>query len=294
MNMERISFLQEQFDAIAHTLEGFPIIEYWNARDLQLLLDYTRWENFEEAIKRAMISCNVNGLEVSDHFRDGMKTINLPKGAIRKVKDFHLTRYACYLIAQTGDPRKEVIAFAQSYFALQTRRQELLQDRLQLIARLDARERLRESEKKLSQNIYERGVDDKGFGRIRSAGDTALFGGHNTAQMKNIMSVPDGRPLADFLPALTVAAKNLATEMTNHNVDEQNMQGENQIKSEHIQNNASVRNMLMKRGIHPEALPPAEDIKKLERRVKREAKNLAESTGRFSFDENGKTKPSEN
>ncbi len=251
MNMERISFLQEQFDAIAHTLEGFPMIEYWNARDLQLLLDYTRWENFEEAIKRAMISCNVNGLEVSDHFRDGMKTINLPKGAIRKVKDFHLTRYACYLIAQNGDPRKEVIAFAQSYFALQTRRQELLQDRLQLIARLDARERLRESEKKLSQNIYERGVDDKGFGRIRSAGDTALFGGHNTAQMRNIMSVPDGRPLADFLPALTVAAKNLATEMTNHNVDEQNMQGENQIKSEHIQNNASVRNMLMKRGIHP-------------------------------------------
>lgn len=281
MDKDRIIFLQGRFDDIAHTFVEEPTIEFWLARELQPLLGYARWENFEETINRAKVSCESNGIDVLNHFRDATKLVSVGSGAQRPTKDYYLTRYACYLIAQNGDPRKEEIAFAQSYFALQTRRQELLQDRLQLIARMEARDRLKEAEKQLSQNIYERGVDEEGFGRIRSAGDAALFGGNRTAKMKSLLNVPDSRPLADFLPTLTIAAKNLATEMTNHNVQEQDMQGEYRISTEHVQNNASVREMLGKRGIRPEHLPPAEDIKKLERRVKREEKKLAENTGRL-------------
>lgn len=207
--------------------------------------------------------------------------VELGSGAKRSIQDYMLTRYACYLIAQNGDPKKPEIAFAQSYFALQTRKQELVEDRMNLLARMEARDRLRESEKQLSQNIYERGVDDEGFGRIRSKGDQALFGGKNTGAMKVKLGVKDTRPLADFLPTLTIAAKNLATEMTNHNVTEANLFGESNITSEHVQNNTSVRDMLGKRGIRPENLPPAEDIKKLERRVKSEEKKLASQVGKL-------------
>lgn len=198
----------------------------------------------------------------------------MAKNAERGVKEYVLTRYACYLIAQNGDVRKDEIAFAQSYFAVQTRKQELIEDRIRLIERLNAREKLKESEKRLSQNIYERGVDDAGFGRIRSEGDQALFGGFTTKDMKERLKVKENRPLADFLPTLTIAAKNLATEMTNYNVEQKELYGEEPITDEHVQNNSSVREMLGQRGIKPEDLPPAEDLKKLERRVKRDEKKL--------------------
>jgi len=275
MEKNKIVSLKASFDSIAQkVMVDDTEIEYWRARELMPLLGYGRWENFNNAILRAMESCKVSGIDVSDHFREVTKMIDLAKGARRPVADYVLTRYACYLIAQNGDPHKDEIAFAQSYFAVQTHKQELIEDRINLIERMEAREKLRASEKRLSQNIYERGVDDKGFARIRSKGDQALFGGLTTQDMKDQYGIKSG-PLADRLPTLTIAAKNLATEMTNYNVERNDLSGESAITGEHIQNNRSVRMMLGERGIKPEELPPAEDIKKLERRVKSEEKKMA-------------------
>ena len=273
MDIQKIQEYKSAFDSIAKLIKDDDenTIEVWYARELQQVLGYARWENFGIAIYRAMESCKTLGINIDDHFREVTKMIALAKGAHREVQDFMLTRYACYLIAQNGDPKKEEVAFAQSYFAVQTRKAEIIEERLQEIARLDTRDRLRESEKQLSRNIFQRGVDEKGFGRIRSRGDQALFGGLTTEQMKQRLGIKNGA-LADRLPTLTMAAKNLATEMTNYNVEQKDLYGETDITAEHVQNNRSVRGMLGQRGIKPEELPPAEDIKKVERRVAKDEK----------------------
>ena len=282
MDIVKIQQYKSAFDLIAKSIKDDEdnTIEVWYARELQQVLGYARWENFVVAVGRAMESCKTLGISIDDHFREVTKMIALAKGAQREVQDFMLTRYACYLIAQNGDPKKEEVAFAQSYFAVQARRAELIEERLNEFARLNTRERLRSSEKQLSRNIYERGVDDKGFGRIRSKGDSALFGGLSTDQMKRRLGIKSGA-LADYLPTLTIAAKNLATEMTNYNVEQKDLYGEAKIAAEHIQNNRSVRGMLGQRGIKPEELPPAEDIKKVERRVAKDEKTMQKETSKL-------------
>ena len=275
MKKELIAELLEKFE---HACYNYQDIECWSARELQDILGYSKWDNFLKVIEKAKTSCINAGGGISDHFADVGKMVGLGSGSQREVTDFALTRYACYLIAQNGDSSKNEIAFAQTYFAVQTRRQEIIEQRLLDISRVAAREKLSKSEKKLSGIIYERGIDDRGFAIIRSKGDSALFGGFATNDMKRKLGVPDNRPLADFLPTLTIKAKDFATELTSHNVTEKDLKGEQQITKEHIDNNAAVRKILHERGVKPEALPPAEDVKKLQRKLEGEEKKILKET----------------
>jgi DNA-damage-inducible protein D len=274
MKTELIVQLNKTFEESVYLQNG---VEYWMARDIQRLLDYTQWRNFLQVVDKAKTACAKAGQDVSDHFADVSKMVPIGSGVERKVEDLMLTRYACYLIAQNGDPRKEQIAFAQSYFAIQTRKQELLEERINLVERLRAREKLADTESELSGVVYERGVDGQGFARLRSRGDEALFGGHTTLQMKKKLGVPETRPLADFLPTITIKAKDLAAEITSFNTRKNDLRGEDPITGEHVRNNSDVRELLGKSGIQPELLPPEEDIKKLGRRLNSEGKKLAKS-----------------
>ncbi len=273
MKSEEIKNLFLKFETAASELEG---IECWSARELQDLLGYSKWENFEKVIQKAKDACINAGEEIEYHFPDIRKTIQMPKGAEKGINDILLTRYSCYLIAQNGDSRKEEIAFAQNYFAVQTRRAELVEQRLLEFERVKAREKLSQTEKQLSGILYERGVDSQGFAVIRSKGDQTLFK-LNTQMLKRKMGVPESRPVADFLPIISIKAKDLAAEMTGLNVQSKDLKGQSKIEKEHIDNNFAVRSMLTQRGIFPENLPPAEDVKKLQRKLDGDEKKLLKS-----------------
>jgi DNA-damage-inducible protein D len=272
MKSAEIEILFKQFEAATVELDG---IECWSARDLQGLLGYLKWENFVKVVDKAKEACVNAGVIVADHFPEVRKVIEAGKGAKQEISDILLTRYACYLVAQNGDSRKEQIAFAQTYFAVQTRRAEIIEKRLLDYERVKARAKLAQTEKNLSGVLYERGVNDKDFAVIRSKGDQALF--HlSTAVLKQRLGAPDKRPLADFLPTVSIKAKDLAAEMTSVNVQGKDLHGVSPIENEHVANNKAVRNMLIKRGITPEQLPPAEDVKKVERRIKSEDKKAVD------------------
>ncbi len=271
MKQELVGDLFQKFEQACYL---YNELECWRARELQQVLGYAEWRNFLKVVEKAKIACANTGFSVADHFVDVNTMVPLGSGAAREVDDIALTRYACYLIAQNGDPAKSEIAFAQTYFAVQTRKQEIIEQRLLEVDRVSARTKLSKSEKKLSGIIYERGVDEQGFAIIRSKGDQALFGGYSTNEMKKKLAIPDARPLADFLPTLTIKAKDFATELTGHNVIEKDLTGENAISTEHIENNQAVRKMLIERGVKPEALPPAEDVKKVQRKLEGDEKKL--------------------
>lgn len=273
MKTDVIVRLHSSFEQLVHR-EMDSGVEFWLARDLLKVLGYDEWRNFESVIQKAITACQKSSHEPGDHFVETTKKVTLGSGAVRDVADYMLTRYACYLIAQNGDPSKDPIAFAQTYFAVQTRKQELIEKRLADVERLQARQKLTASEKELSGIIYERVRDEKSFARIRSKGDQALFGGMNTQEMKSRLGVPKSRPLADFLPTITIKAKDFANEITNFNIKKDDLKTEPGISREHVKNNKDVRTLLTDRGIVPEKLPPAEDLKKIERRVNSDQKKL--------------------
>jgi DNA-damage-inducible protein D len=280
MKSEEIKQLFAQFETAAAELEG---VECWSARELQVLLGYSKWENFEKVIQKAKEACQHAGEEIQYHFPDVRKMVRIGLGAEKEIEDILLTRYASYLIAQNGDSRKEEIAFAQNYFAVQTRRAELVEQRLLADERVKAREKLSQTEKQLSGILYERGVDSQGFAVIRSKGDQALFR-LSTQQLKIKMGAPEGRPVADFLPTISIKAKDLATEMTGLNVQTKDLSGQSRIEMEHVDNNSAVRDMLTQRGIVLENLPPAEDVKKLKRKLQGDEKSVLKDSKRRNKD----------
>lgn len=285
MKSSIVARLHTNFEALVQT-EDDTGIEFWMARDLQSLLGYAKWENFVKVVEKAQTACMTSGYDSDDHFLDARKMVSVGSGAQREIEDVMLTRYACYLIAQNGDSSKDAIAFAQTYFALQTRKQEIIEGRLAEVERLQARKKLTVSEKQLSGVIFEKLRDNQSFGRIRSKGDMALFGGKSTKQMKDKLNIPKNRPLADFLPTITIKAKDFANEITTFNINRDGLGTEDSITHEHVKNNADVRKLLGKRNITPESLPPAEDAKKIERRLKSEEKKLPKSSDALEHKDN--------
>lgn len=278
MNMDMIEVLTEDFEQFVHTTEDG--VEFWLARDLQQLLGYSKWDNFKNVIFKAKTTCEVSGNETDEHFADVGKTIEMPNRAQKTIDDMMLTRYACYLIAQNGDSQKEKIAFAQTYFAIQTRKAELIEQRMLEHERVQARQKLQQTEKELSQIIYEQTGENQNFALIRSKGDQALFN-HTTAQMKAKYQIKDNKPLADFMPTILLKAKDFATEITIHNARENQMDTERKISQEHVTNNATVRETLISRGIVPENLSPQEDVKKIERKLTSDNKKILKNTKKF-------------
>lgn len=289
MDRDIIVKLRSSFESMVRTHPETGT-EFWCARDLQVLLGYARWENFVKVMDKAVTSCKNAGYDPEDHFLEVTKMVDLGSGAQREIDDIALTRYACYLIAQNGDPSKDPIAFAQTYFAVQTRKQELIERRLAEAERISARKKLTRSEKELSGIIFDRLRENESFARIRSKRDTAVFGGRTTQDMKNKLSVPKGRPLADFLPTITIKAKDFANEITNFNIKEHELRTEPRITDEHVKNNQEVRQLLVDRGIVPEKLPAAEDVKKVERRLTSERKRHPKQVDRL---EGGGQQPSD-
>lgn len=272
MKSEIIKIYFESFNRYIYEADG---IEFWFARDVQQLLGYTKWENFLKVIDKAKIACEKAEVKVEDNFANTVRAINMPNGGIKEVDDIFLTRYASYLIAQNGDPAKDQIAFAMNYFAIQTRKQEIIEKRIGDWERLQARAKLGTSEKTLSGIIYQRGIDNQGFALIRSRGDEALFGGYTTNEMKRRLNIPLSRPLADFLPTITIKAKDFANEITIFNLKKDSgLSSPDNISAEHIKNNKDVRNVLLKSNIRPESLPAEEDAQKVRRKIQSEDKKL--------------------
>ena len=275
MKVEDLGEFKFQLDRIArYTISGY---QFWNARELQTVLQYSSWQRFESIIQRAMISCQSSGYNPTDHFNTGVKMINLAKGATREVTDYKISKYGCYLVAMNGDPaQKEMIAFAQAYFASVTCQYEEIKERLEYENRIDRRDTLRETEKEFSSNMVNSGVSSSGIARIRSNGDKAFFGGNTTQDMKDKYEISSNRSLADYAPSVVLSAKNMATDLTNYCIENNDISGECMINNEHINNNSSVRDLLTSKNICPEDLDPKEDIRKLERRINRNNKSLAD------------------
>ena len=283
MKKEIIHTLTANFESLSHqTDEG---VEFWLARDLQHLLDYTKWDNFLGVISKAKTACEISGESIENHFADVGKMVSIGSGAEKEIPDIMLTRYACYLIAQNGDPRKETIAFAQRYFAIQTRKAELIEQQLLEYERVQARNKLKVTEKELSQVIFEQNGVNENFALIRSKGDAAMFN-KTTQQMKTKWNLPTAKPLADFMPTILLKAKDFATEITIYNAKQHKMRTEGQISKEHITNNKSVRSTLLSRGIVPENLSPEDDVNKIERRLLSDEKKALKNPDKLNEKDN--------
>ncbi len=268
--------IQKNLESIKRVSNDDHPMEFWSARDLMPMLGYTKWQKFTEVIERAKAACKLSGQNIDDHVTGAGKMIATGKGATRKIEDFFLTRYAFYLIAQNGDPRKPEIALAQTYFATQTRKQELLEQRDMESKRLDARAKLRETESKIESTVYERGIKyPVEFATFKNKHIEALYGGISASQLKKIRKIPPKRSLADFDSHVELKAKDFALAMTDHNIKEKDIRGKEAMNTEVVKNSRETRQALLNRGIKPEHIKPEEDLKLVESRKNKEAKRIA-------------------